>query len=97
MTVIPKKQLLHILNKVEKKKMVFYQKLIINEQKGLITKEERVKQQACHSQRIYDDIHVRKRIQEDKINVASAYYNIRETEEYKKIILNVQKLFAEKL
>ena len=47
-----------------------------------------------HIQRIYDDIYVRKRINEEKIKLASTYYKITELEEYKKMIKKIQKIYA---
>ena len=50
-----------------------------------------------HIQRIYDDLYVSKRINEEKIKLASTYYKVTELEEYKKMIKKIQGLFAVRL
>ena len=50
-----------------------------------------------HNQRIYDDMYYRKKINEEKVKLASIYYKVTDLEEYKKMITKIQKLFAETL
>ena len=46
-----------------------------------------------HVQKIYDELYAKKSIEEDKVMLASMYYNIKNLEEYKKMMNNIQELF----
>ena len=46
-----------------------------------------------HVQKIYDELFAKRGIEENKIQLAEAYYNIKNLEEYKTMMSNIRELF----